>query len=90
MLKKFLRWLLQPPYEPPKSYKSTAKGTVIRCHDCGKYGHFAVDWEYWFDYEIPDDWKIVWVGLKPLFICKECQEKRRKWARENLKMKDQW
>lgn len=27
-----------------------------------------------------DKWLLVWVGLKPVFLCGKCQERRRQWA----------
>lgn len=75
----------------PKHRFSKAK--LIRCSDCGQYGHIAFHsiWdevtlgEYLRECQIPYGWKVVWVWLKPHFICPDCQEKRRKWARQFLK-----
>lgn len=77
MFKKFLKWLFQP-YEPKqKSYDSSASGKVIRCHDCGEYGYFVTSWDFGFEYKIPNGWQIIWYGVKPLFLCEKCIEKRR-------------
>lgn len=85
-IKKFLKWLFSTD-DPPKkkTTKLTEKGRVIKCYDCGKYGFLATP-EYGY-HQITDGWKIVWVGLKPIFICDRCQENRRKWAREHFTIK---
>ena len=59
------------------------KSGIIRCRDCLKEGFFSA-----FDngdYAISDGWLMVRYRFRTVFICKECQEKRRELAKQLLR-----
>lgn len=49
-------------------------GNVIRCHDCRELGYIAITGG---ETILPAGWKLTWAGLRPLYICKQCGEKRK-------------
>lgn len=49
---------------------------MIRCHDCRQLGYIAVYGGG--EYTLPDGWRLTWAGLKPLYICGQCAQIRRK------------
>lgn len=50
------------------------KGKVIQCHDCRTYGYIV--FQPW-GMILPPWWKAVRVRRKWLYICKDCQIRRR-------------
>lgn len=60
------------------------RGDVILCHDCNQIGYIVYDAG---DYTLTPGWKMVWVGLKTLYICNDCGRKRVSQARELLNLK---
>jgi hypothetical protein len=74
---KLLKSIFKKERKQPKIH-----GKVVLCHDCGQIGY--VVWDIGSDVTMPQGWKIVWVGFKPIFICGDCQDERRKWAQQFL------
>ena len=58
------------------------KGKVILCHDCRKYGY--VVYQPWGEMVLLPGWKAVRVRWKWVYICDECQQRRRREVKELL------
>lgn len=58
------------------------KGRVIACHDCRAYGYIV--YQPW-GHILPPRWKEVKVRRKWLYICGDCQQRRRREVTELLK-----
>ena len=55
--------------------KSRVLGNLAQCHDCGGFGYIVLSGG---EVILPPGWRMAWVGLKLLYICGGCAEKRRK------------
>lgn len=96
-MKRFLNWLFERHIDTTDGQPVASRirtympGRVICCHDCQKLGYRAevpiTEWEKISDMwetEIPNGWREVYVGLRRLYLCKDCLHKRQKQGHDLL------
>lgn len=69
----FLGWLRRGQEEVRVARKPRSVARIVRCKYCDR----AAALELWgWDYQLPPGWRMIWVGLRPTFVCKGCNDRR--------------
>lgn len=72
-MKQLLKRLLRGPEEVRVARKPRSVARIVRCKYCDR----AAALELWgWDYQLPPGWRMIWVGLRPTFVCKGCNDRR--------------
>ena len=58
---------------------SKVKGDVIQCYDCNRFGYVVYDLG---GYILSPRWKMARVGLSSIYICDDCQNRRRQMVKD--------